>query len=113
METTSHESIAAALKLLDEAAQQKKIELKTVMSDKYANLRGLISEDDGSFMHSLAAAKQRAIEAAAHAKEVSVEKAKEIAHNVDESVHQNPWAYIAGVAVGGVLLGYILGRNRK
>jgi len=109
---TSSENFAAALKLLDEAAKQKKDELRTVMTDKYANLRGLLLEKEMSLMKSLTTAKDQALEAAAHAKEVSVEKASEIAHDVDKNVHQNPWPYIAGSAVVGVLLGYILGRNR-
>lgn len=113
MENTSNENIAAALKLLEEAAKQKKDELKSAMSDKYTNLRGLIVDHETSLMKTLVSAKDHAIEAAAHAKEVSVEKAREIAHDVDKSVHQNPWPYIAGAAVGGMLLGYILGRNRK
>jgi ElaB/YqjD/DUF883 family membrane-anchored ribosome-binding protein len=32
---------------------------------------------------------------------------------VDKSVHRNPWPYIGGTAAVALLLGYILGRNRK
>ena len=110
---TSSENFAAALKLLEEAAKQKKDELRAVMSDKYTNLRTLILEKEGSFMKSLASAKDQALEMTAHAKEVGVEKAREIAHDVDKNVHQNPWPYIAGSAVVGVLLGFILGQSRK
>ena len=113
MEHTNSESIAAALKLLEEAAKQKKDELRTVMSDKYTNLRSLIMEDDSSLMKSLSDARKHAVEAAVHAKDAGVEKAREIARDVDKSVHQNPWPYIAGSAAVGALLGYILGRNRK
>ena len=51
---------------------------------------------------------------AAEAPEVGTmaRKAKELAGTVDESVHQNPWAYIGGAAAVGVLIGYILGRNK-
>jgi ElaB/YqjD/DUF883 family membrane-anchored ribosome-binding protein len=112
MEHTSSENFAAALKLLEEAAKQKKDELRTVMSDKYTNLRSLIMESESSLMKSLTTAKDQALETATHVKEVSVEKAREIARDVDKDVHQNPWPYIAGTAVVGVLLGYILGRNR-
>jgi ElaB/YqjD/DUF883 family membrane-anchored ribosome-binding protein len=109
---TSNENFAAALKLLEEAAKQKKDELKAVMSDKYTNLRSLILEKEGSFMTSLTTAKDQALEMTAHAREAGVEKTREIAHDVDENVHQNPWPYIAGSALVGVLLGYIMGRNR-
>lgn len=110
---TSSENFAAALKLLEEAAKQKKDELKAVMSDKYTNLRSLILEKEGSLMKSLAAAKDQAFEMTAHAKDAGVEKAREIASEVDKNVHQNPWPYIGGSALVGVLLGYLLGRNSK
>jgi ElaB/YqjD/DUF883 family membrane-anchored ribosome-binding protein len=113
MEHKSSENIAAALKLLDEAAKQKKDELRTVMSDKYTNLRSLILDDESSLMESLTAAKDHAFEAATDVKEAGVEKVREIARDVDEGVHQNPWPYIAGSAAVGVLLGYILGGSRK
>ncbi len=115
METThtSSENIAEALKLLEEAAKQKKDELRTVLSDKYTNLKDLIMENESTLVKSLADAKKHAIEAAAHAKEVGVEKSREIASDVDKRVHQNPWPFIGGAAVFGLLLGAILGRSAK
>ena len=113
MESTSSEKISEALKLLEEAATQKKDELKSMVSDKYTHLRSVIAETESSLAQSLSDAGQRAVEAAAHARDVGVEKAREVARDVDKSVHRNPWPYIAGTAVAGLLLGYILGRNRK
>jgi ElaB/YqjD/DUF883 family membrane-anchored ribosome-binding protein len=113
MERKSSENIAAALKLLEEAAKQKKDELRTIMSDKYTNLRSLILEDEGGLVESLTAVRDHALEAATDVKEAGVEKAREIARDVDKGVHQNPWPYIAGSAMVSVLLGYILGRSRK
>ena len=52
-----------------------------------------------------------AMEGVKQAAEVGQEKAKEAAKAVDESVHEKPWHYIAGVAVGALLLGYLLGRR--
>jgi|MudIll2142460700_1097286.scaffolds.fasta_scaffold21827_1 ElaB/YqjD/DUF883 family membrane-anchored ribosome-binding protein len=109
---TSSENFAAALKLLEEAAKQKKDELRAVLSDKYTNLRSLILEKEGSLMKSMTTAKDQALEMSAHIRDVGVEKTREIARDVDKSVHQNPWPYIGGSALFGVLLGYILGRNR-
>ena len=113
MEHTSSEKIADALKLLEEAAKQKKDELKSAMSDKYTHLRSVILGTESSLAQSLSDAKKHAIEAATHAKDVGIEKAREIAGDVDKHVHRNPWQYIAGTAAIGLLLGYILGRNRK
>ena len=113
MEHTSNENIAAALKLLEEAAKQKKDEVKTALADKYASLKGLILESESSLVTSLANARDCACEAAAHAKDVTVEKAHAIACDVDQSVRRNPWPYIASAGVIGLLLGAILGRSRK
>jgi ElaB/YqjD/DUF883 family membrane-anchored ribosome-binding protein len=113
MEHTSSEKIAEALKLLEEAAREKREELKSAMSDKYTHLKNLVVETEHSLAQSLSDVAKRAAAAAAHAKDISVEKAREVARDADESVHKNPWPYIGGTAVVGVLLGYILGRNRK
>ena len=113
MEHASSEKILEALKLLEEAATQKKDEVKSAMSDKYTQLRSLIMENEKSLMKSVTAAKEHAIQSVTHAKDVGVEKAREIAVDVNKHVHRNPWPYIAGTAVVGLSLGYILGRNRK
>jgi len=108
---TSNENIAEALKLLEEAAEQKKDELKSVMSDKYTHLRNMIMDSEKGFVRALADAKQQAVEAVTHAKDVGAEKSREVARDVDKSVHSNPWAYIGGTAVIGLMFGYILGRK--
>ena len=113
MEHTSSEKIAEALKLLEEEATQKKDDLKTVMSDKYTHLRNVIVETESSLVKSLSDAREHAVEAATRAKDVGVEKARELARAVDKNVHRNPWPYIAVTAGFGLLLGYILGRGRK
>ncbi|MCE9614456.1 MAG: hypothetical protein K8T26_09280 [Lentisphaerae bacterium] len=113
MTHTSSENLAEALKLLEEAATQKKDELKGLMSDKYTHLKNVIVETETGLVKSLTEARHHASEAATHAKEASVAKACEITRDVDKSVHQNPWAFIAGSAVVGLLLGAILGRNPK
>ncbi len=111
-EMGSSEKISEALKLLEEAAEQKRDELKNLMSDKYTHLRSALSETESTLVKSLADAKRHAAEAARHAKEVGVDKTREIAGDVDKNVRQNPWAYIGGTAVISLLLGYILGHNR-
>lgn len=113
MEHTGNEKISEALKLLEDAARQKKDELKSALSDKYTHLRDLIVETEGGVVKSLSDARRHAIGAAAHAKDVGVEKARELARDVDKNVRNNPWPFIAGSVGVGLLLGYILGRNRK
>ena len=44
---------------------------------------------------------------------VGQEKLKTVAANVDSQLRDNPWPIIAGVAVGCVLLGFVMGVNKK
>ena len=113
MEHTSSDKISEALKLLEEAAKQKKDELRSAMTDKYTHLKNVIMENEASLMKSLTTTKDHAIEAVTHAGEAGIEKAREFAHDTNKKVHHNPWPYIAGTAGVGLLLGYMLGRNRK
>jgi ElaB/YqjD/DUF883 family membrane-anchored ribosome-binding protein len=99
---TSNEKINEALRLLDEAARDKKHELRDLMGDQYHHLRDAVVEGE----HNL-------LRIAARAKDEGVEKAKQVAGDVDKHVHDHPWPYIGGAAVTALLVGYIMGRNRK
>jgi ElaB/YqjD/DUF883 family membrane-anchored ribosome-binding protein len=105
--THGNDKIAEALRLLDEAAAEKKSELASMLTDNYGTLKSVIMESESGMAHAVAQGKARAIEAAMQAKELGIEKAK----RVDEHVHRNPWQYIGGAAVIGLLFGYILGRK--
>jgi ElaB/YqjD/DUF883 family membrane-anchored ribosome-binding protein len=111
--TITSENIADALNILEDAAVQKKDELKRVIADKYVNLRGMIMESEKGFIKTLTNAKTQAVEAVLHAKELGTEKGLELAKGLDKNVHVNPWPYIGGTAVIGLLLGFIIGRNQK
>jgi ElaB/YqjD/DUF883 family membrane-anchored ribosome-binding protein len=103
----SSEKIAEALKLLDEAAAEKKAELASLLTDRYGTLKSVILESEKAVGRAMVEGKTRAVEAGLHARDFGVEKAKQ----VDEHVHRNPWPYIGGGALVGLLFGYILGRK--
>ena len=107
--THSNEKIADALKLLNEAAQEKKSDLASMLADKYETLKQVIVDSEKSVGHAFARGEKRAAEVAMQAKEFGIKKAKE----VDEHVHDNPWPYIGGAALVGILVGYILGRKNS
>jgi len=109
---SNNEKIAEALRLLEDAAKGKKEELRTLVSNKYRNLKDALGEAEHGITDAVAAARKRAMEAAQQAKDIGIVKAKEIAAEVDEQVHENPWPYMGGVAVAALLIGYILGRNK-
>jgi len=108
----SSEKISEALKLLEEAAKEKKNDLQGLIEGKYTHLKEALLEKEEDLADALIAAKKKAIKAALHASEVSSEKAKEIAAEVDHQVRENPWPYIGGVAAGALLIGYIMGRSK-
>jgi ElaB/YqjD/DUF883 family membrane-anchored ribosome-binding protein len=60
-----------------------------------------------------AEARPQGLEAAKEKLARGAEIVKEKIRAVDEKVHANPWAVIAGAFVGGLLLGYILGRKNS
>ena len=105
--THSNDNIAEALKLLEEAAAERKSELASLLSDKYGTLKAVIMESEKTVANAILQGTARAVEAAMQAKEFGVEKAKD----VDEHVHRNPWQYIGGAAVVGALFGYVLSRR--
>lgn len=103
----SSEKIHEALNLLREAAKDKKDELRKTVSNQYGDLKDVL----GSFGANISDKAKVAMDSVKQAAEVGQEKAKEAAKAVDESVHEKPWHYIAGAAVGALLLGYLLGRR--
>lgn len=111
MEATSNAKIADALNCLEEAAQEKKEELMNLVNGKYAHLRTALVNGEHAVGETLSAAKKRAIDELIQAKEASTEKVKEAATAVDHHVHANPWPFIGGIAVVGLLAGYFLGRK--
>ena len=95
---TSNAKISEALELLNEAAKDKKEELKSLMTNKYAYIQEAMATGIDQTQHVLVQGK---------------EKVKEIVCDVDKHAHKEPWIYIAGTAVASLLLGYLMGSKRK
>ena len=95
---SSDVKIGQALELLNEAAKEKRDEVKDLLAHKYAHIRDAI------------------LEGTEQGKQV-IEKAqkfvKETASETDKRVRENPWPYIAGAAVISVFVGYLMGCKRK
>lgn len=101
-QSASHDKLVEALHLLEEAAREKKDEVRTLVADKFTHLK-----------EAVIGAEQDAVKAVRDAGCCAAEKAKVVAKEVDEHVHENPWPYIGGVAAVSLLLGFILGRSRR
>jgi ElaB/YqjD/DUF883 family membrane-anchored ribosome-binding protein len=104
---TSNEKISEALKLLEEAAKEKKDDIKALINDKYQGLKEVLAGAGDN----MAEMKKKAIETAKKAGEYTWDKSKDAAAAVDDNVRKYPWYYIGGVAVSALLLGYILGKK--
>ena len=107
----SNEKIQEALKLLEEAACEKRDALKTLISERYTHLKDAMSDSELNVKESFNRMSHRTAEQAQRFREVGEDRVREVASQVDENVHNNPWPYIGGAAVASLMLGYILGRK--
>jgi ElaB/YqjD/DUF883 family membrane-anchored ribosome-binding protein len=109
--TNSNEKFEEALHLLNEAAKEKKEEIQNLLTDKYRHIQDAVQQVAVKNREAWTRTRRLAEDALGE----GGEKLKEAASEIDERVHENPWPYIGGVAIGALLLGFILGgssRNR-
>ena len=102
MDRFEDKRINEALELLNAVARDRKSELEAAVKGKYTDFTSLV----GALSNE---AKSRATEKY----EAGKQKVVDVANDVDQSVHRNPWAFIGGAALTGLLLGLLLGRSRR
>ena len=105
----SNKKFEEALQLLNEAAKDKKDEIQGLLGDKYTDIRSIIEQAAKKQQKTLKQARRVAGEWI----EEGEETLRDVASDMDEKVHENPWAYIGGAAVGALLLGFILGSSSR
>ena len=99
--TASTEKLNEALAHLNEAAKERREELSTLLAEKYTDLRSAL----GGAAHASANWVKE------QGREVG-ETATLAASTVDHSVRKHPWYYIGGAALGGVVIGLLIGHRR-
>ena len=111
MENNNHSTkkFEEALHLLNEAAREKKEEIQGLIGDKYTQLRDVLEETTTKGRKSYRRAKGAAEDWLGE----NTEGLRETVEDLDEKVHENPWAYLGGVAAGALLLGFILGSSSR
>ena len=105
----SSKKFQEALELLNDAAREKKEEIQGLLGDKYSDIRQIIESAAKKQKQTLKQARRVAGEWI----EEGEETLRDVASEVDEQVRENPWQYIGGVAIGALLLGFILGSSSR
>ena len=105
----SSKKFEEAVHLLNEAAREKKEEVQNLLNDKYTSIRDVVEDASKKGRRSARRTKDSAEEWLGE----GTEAVREVASELDDSVHENPWAYLGGVAVGALLLGLILGSSSR
>ncbi|MFO7650680.1 MAG: hypothetical protein R6X13_04985 [bacterium] len=100
--TVTTEKPDEALTHLNEAAKDRRGDLQKPFAAKYTDLKSAV----GGAAHASA---KRVKEQVREVGEVSQLAAKTVNH----SVRRHPWYYVGGAAVGGLLVGLMLGHRRQ
>lgn len=107
----SNEKIEEALNLLAEAARDKKQDLLNLVGDKYSDLKDAFFDGRSRIGGAFSETAHRAADSARQYGQMGQERVRDMASRVDENVHASPWSYIGGIALGALILGYMLGRK--
>src|SRR4051812_7876530 len=84
-----YSKISDALRLLDEAAKEKRAELEDLITTRFEDIKKKIGSIEPEIKEKFSAAQERVSELTEAAKE----RSKEIARNVDERAHESPWKF--------------------
>lgn len=103
----STEKIEEALQLLQEAAEDKKTEIKDLLGSKYSDLRDSVMDVENIIAGKL----QELTRKVGKVGDMAGEKARDMVTNVDDHVHKDPWRVLGWSAVAAFVVGYVLGRK--
>lgn len=98
-----------ALHLLNEAAREKKDEIQGLLNDRFTSIRDVVEDAAKKSRRTARRTKDTADEWLGE----GTEAVREVASELDDRVHENPWAYLGGAALGALLLGFILGSSSR
>ena len=94
--------VREALELLNSVAKDKKTELQSMVQNKYGDLKSVIGSWGDKIQHDATEIYQK-----------GREKTVSMASDLDKNVHQSPWSFIGGAALGALIIGYLMGRSNK
>jgi ElaB/YqjD/DUF883 family membrane-anchored ribosome-binding protein len=105
----SSKKFEEALHLLNEAAREKKEEIQNLLNGRFTDIRDVVEDAAKKGRKNYRRVKESAEDWLGE----GTESIREVASELDDKVHENPWAYLGGVAVGALLLGFILGSSSR
>jgi ElaB/YqjD/DUF883 family membrane-anchored ribosome-binding protein len=100
MDRFEDKKINEALELLNSIARDKKADLQAAIENKYTDLASVV----GTLADQMKNRTTKKFEA-------GKEKVVEVATDIDDAVHNKPWAYIGGAAAAALVFGFLLGRS--
>ena len=109
METNNSKKFEEALQLLNEAAREKKDEIQSLIGDKYTHIRGVIEQAAVKGRKNFNRVKESTEDWVDEGKD----SLQQVADDLDDRVHENPWAYVGGAAAAALLFGFILGSSSR
>lgn len=108
----SGKKLTDALELLNEAAREKKNEIRNLISDRYSDIqkamKDTVEEVVTEGKRSVKKAKMRAQDVLEEG-EVKIEKT---VRQVDKAVRKDPWKFIGGAALSALVVGLFLGKKK-
>lgn len=104
-------SLSRALTVLNEAADDSALEIRSMVNADYGKLRRVFTDTRSDVRKSFGEMKEMAGDSIHNARDKVLTKTRDVAQKMDRSLHENPWSYLGGIAAASVVAGFILGRK--
>lgn len=110
-------TIAQALHIIDEAAQESSDEVRQLISRDYRKLRQTLlsnGEDQASdLQNSWNRLKDRSVSSLKSVREQVADTSRQTFDKVDQRAHKSPWAFVGWAALTSIVVGFWAGRKSK
>lgn len=106
--TVEKDRIMEALEILDDVAKEKRDEIRDLIQKDFRHIRRAVSDLEEPARD----LRDRLNEYARELRHSGGEQARDVARRIDREVHSHPWAYMTGLGVSSLVLGFVLGRKR-
>lgn len=109
----SGKKLTEALELLNEAAREKKNEIRNLISDRASAIQGAMKD---AVQGAVTEGKEHLKTAEHQVRDVfqeGEEKLEKTVRAADKAVRKSPWKFIGAAALGALTFGFLLGNSKK